>query len=221
MLIRVGHAIPLTIEDVSGIRSVNVEIVKMKVEGKTTLVMALFAGAVLMLLALKFMLPTEIRVIIEGQSTYVQVVPSVYTTLDCVIIAIFSFLLVASTFYLLSIRFRTPEKERIEQEAEQKEAGSEPALQVQDADAQVPETSETAPEADRAGLLKILKGNEKRVIEALMEYGEMNQADLSARTGIPKSTLSRILRDLEDRGLVFRYDYGMSKMVKLDSKKSV
>ena len=36
-----------------------------------------------------------------------------------------------------------------------------------------------------------------------------------------KSTLSRILRDLEDRGLVFRYDYGMSKMVKLDSKKSV
>jgi len=150
------------------------------------------------------MLPTEIRVIIEGQSTYVQVVPSVYTTLDCVIIAIFSFLLGASAFYLLSIRFRTPEKERIEQEAEQKEAGSEPALQVQDADTQVPETSETAPEADRAELLKILKENEKRVIEALMEYGEMNQADLSARTGIPKSTLSRILRDLEDRGLVFR-----------------
>ncbi|RLG32771.1 hypothetical protein DRN97_06635 [Methanosarcinales archaeon] len=70
-------------------------------------------------------------------------------------------------------------------------------------------------EDDRAGLLKILKGNEKRVKEALMEYGEMNQADLSARTGIPKSSLSRILQDLEDRSLVFRYDYGMSKMVKL------
>jgi len=107
-----------------------------------------------------------------------------------------------------------PEKARAEQEPGG--AGSEPALQVQNADAQVPETSETAPEADRAELLKILKGNEKRVIEALMEYGEMNQADLSARTGIPKSTLSRILRDLEDRGLVFRYDYGMSKMVKLE-----
>ena len=159
----------------------------MKVEEKTTLVMALFAGALLMLLALKFMLPTEIRVIIEGQSTYVQVVPSVYTTLDCVIIAIFSFLLGASTFYLLSIRFRTPEKERIEQEAEQKEAGSELALEVQDADTQVPETSKSSAgvtSEDEAGLLKILKGNEKRVIEALMEYGEMNQADLSARTGI-------------------------------------
>ena len=112
-----------------------------------------------------------------------------------------------------------PEKEKVEQEEEQKEAGLESALQVQDADAQVPETSKSSAgvtSEDEAGLLKILKGNEKRVIEALMEYGEMNQADLSARTGIPKSTLSRILRDLEDRGLVFRYDYGMSKMVKLE-----
>ena len=93
------------------------------------------------------------------------------------------------------------------------------ALQVQDADVQVLETSKSsvgvAPEDDRAGHLKILKGNEKRVIEALMEYGEMNQADMSAQTGIPKSSLSRILQDLEDRSLIFRYDYGMSKMVKL------
>ena len=77
------------------------------------------------MLASKFMLPTTVRVIIEGQSTYVQVVPSVYTTLNCVIIAIFSFLLGANAFYLLSIRFRTHKKERIWQEAEQEETGSE------------------------------------------------------------------------------------------------
>ena len=81
-----------------------------------------------------------------------------------------------------------PEKARAEQEVEPGGAGLEPALQVQDADTQVPETSKSSagavPEDDRPGLLKILKGNEKRVIEALMEYGEMNQADLSARTGI-------------------------------------
>ncbi len=106
-----------------------------------------------------------------------------------------------------------PERERVEHEVESGEADSKSALQVQGAVTQVPETSKT--EDDRAELLKILKGNEKRVIEALMEYGEMNQADMSARTGIPKSTLSRILQDLEDRSLVFRYDYGMSKMVKL------
>ena len=130
----------------------------------------------------------------------------------------------ASAFYLLFLGFTDTEKERIEHGAKQKGTGSESPLKM-DADTdthtiQIPETSSAVPE-DEAGLLKVLKGNEKRVIEALMEYGEMNQADLSARTGIPKSTLSRILRDLEDRGLVFRYDYGMSKMVKLDSKKSV
>ncbi len=186
----------------------------MKIEGKTALAMVLFVVAVFML-ASKFMLPTSIQVIIEGQSTYVKEIPNVYTALDCVTIAIASFMPGISVFYLLLVGFQMPEKERVEQEVEQKEAGLEPALQVQDADTQIPETSKT--EDDRAGLLKILKGNEKKVIEALMEYGEMNQADMSARTGIPKSTLSRILQDLEDRGLIFRYDYGMSKMVKLGS----
>ena len=199
----------------------------MKIEGKTAFVMALFVVAVFML-ASKFMLPTSIQVIIEGQSTYVKEIPNVYTALDCVIIAIASFMLGISAFYLLFVGFRMPERERVEHEVESGEAGSESALQVQDADthehipgvnASAPETSKSsagaAPEDDRTGLLKILKGNEKKVIEALMEYGEMNQADLSARTGIPKSTLSRILQDLEDRSLVFRYDYGMSKMVKL------
>lgn len=111
-----------------------------------------------------------------------------------------------------------PEKD--EHKAESDKAGSESALPVQDANTQAPETSKSsvAHEDDRKKLLKILKGNEKKVIEALMEYGEMNQADLSARTGIPKSTLSRILHDLEDRSLIFRYDYGMSKMVKLKEK---
>jgi uncharacterized membrane protein len=51
-------------------------------------------------------------------------------------------------------------------------------------------------------------------MEALIKYGEMNQADLSSRTGIPKSTLSRTLQNLEDRKLIHRYENGMSKMVK-------
>ena len=187
----------------------------MRIEGKTALAMVLFVVSVFMVM-LKFMLPTTIQVLIEGQSIFVREMPNVYSVLDCIIIAIFSFLLGVSAFYLFITYSVMPEKEKVEHEAEPGEAGSEPALQVQDADAQALETSRAAPEDDRAGLLKILKGNEKKVIEALMEYGEMNQADMSARTGIPKSTLSRILQDLEDRNLIFRYDYGMSKMVKLE-----
>ena len=198
----------------------------MKIEGKTALAMVLFVVSVFMVM-LKFMLPTTIQVLIEGQSIFVREMPNVYTVLDCILIAIFSFLLGVSAFYLFITYSVMPEKARAEHEVEPGEAGSESALQVQDADTdadipdtnvQVPETSKSsvAPEDNRSGLLKILKGNEKRVIEALMEYGEMNQADLSARTGIPKSTLSRLLQDLEDRSLIFRYEYGMSKMVKLE-----
>ncbi|MGB2727902.1 MAG: MarR family transcriptional regulator [Halobacteriota archaeon] len=185
----------------------------MKIEGKTALAMVLFVVSVFMVMS-KFMLPMTFQVFIEGQSIFIRDVPNVYTVLDCIIIAIFSFLLGVSAFYLFSTYSVMPEKEKVEQEAERKGAVLESALQTQDADTQVPETSKAAPEDDKAGLLKILKGNEKKVIEALMEYGEMNQADLSARTGIPKSTLSRTLQDLEDRSLIFRYDYGMSKMVK-------
>ncbi len=197
----------------------------MKIEGKIALAMVLFVVSVFMVMS-KFMLPTTIQVLIEGQSSFIREIPNVYTVLDCIIIAIFSFLLGVSAFYLFITYSVMPEKERAEHEVEPGGASSESALQVQEdahipnMNVQVPETSKSngsaATEDDRAGLLKILKGNEKIVIEALMEYGEMNQADLSARTGIPKSTLSRILQDLEDRGLIFRYDYGMSKMVKLE-----
>ncbi|AKG91254.1 Winged helix-turn-helix DNA-binding [Geoglobus ahangari] len=50
--------------------------------------------------------------------------------------------------------------------------------------------------------LRSLKDNERRVVECLHEFGEMTQVELSARTGIPKSTLSRILRSLEEGGLL-------------------
>ncbi|HJH27574.1 MAG TPA: hypothetical protein C5S37_12625, partial [Methanophagales archaeon] len=137
----------------------------MKIEGKTALAMVLFVISVFMIMS-KLMLPTTIQVLIEGQSIFVREMPNVYTVLDCIIIAIFSFLLGASAFYLFITYSVMPEKEKVEQEAEPGGAGSEPALQVQDTDTQVPETSKAAHEDDRAGLLKILKGNEKKVIEA-------------------------------------------------------
>ena len=64
-------------------------------------------------------------------------------------------------------------------------------------------------------ILNILKGNEQRVVKELNDSGETNQAELVARIGIPKSTLSRTLQDLERRKLIIRSENGMSKMVKL------
>jgi len=65
--------------------------------------------------------------------------------------------------------------------------------------------------------LKALKGNYYKVAEVLLKVGELNQAELGVRTNIPKSTLSRIVVDLEKRGLIIRYKIGMSKMIKLSN----
>ncbi len=66
-------------------------------------------------------------------------------------------------------------------------------------------------------VLKSLKENERKIVEILLKHGEMTQAELAARTGIPKSTLSRTLQDLEKRGIIIRYENGMSKIVKLSN----
>ena len=65
------------------------------------------------------------------------------------------------------------------------------------------------------GLSQFLKENECKVIELLTKFYELNQTELAVRANIPKSTLSRMVADLEKRGLIIRYKNGMSKIVKL------
>ena len=64
-------------------------------------------------------------------------------------------------------------------------------------------------------LLQYLKENECKVIELLYKFNELNQTELAVRANIPKSTLSRMVADLEKRGLIIRYKNGMSNIVKL------
>jgi uncharacterized membrane protein len=132
-----------------------------------------------------------------------------------VVIAIAAFLLGASMVFLYTMDILSPHDNVVIPHPPQKlipeiqtgiqGTGHEP----------VPEVSKENSIPEGTGsLLNLLKGNEREVMEALVKYGEMNQADLSSRTGIPKSTLSRTLQNLEDRKLVHRYENGMSKMVK-------
>ena len=85
--------------------------------------------------------------------------------------------------------------------------------------AETADTNPDVPEQNRENniesILNILKGNEQRVIKELLDDEEMNQAELAARTGLSKSTLSRTLYGLESRKLIIRYRNGISKMVKL------
>ncbi|MDD5142185.1 MarR family transcriptional regulator [Methanoregula sp.] len=167
------------------------------------------------LLALTFLRPLTINVVFNGGDPAVASIPGVYTLLDCVIIAVTAFLLGISMMVLYRIYSHSADDATIV--SLQK---GEPVPEI----LQSPDHStlhqiagpgpETVPEESPGIVLNLLKGNERSVMEALMNHGEMNQADLSARTGIPKSTLSRTLQNLENRRLIFRYDNGMSKMVK-------
>jgi DNA-binding HxlR family transcriptional regulator len=186
----------------------------MNLDKKTALHMGVFVTAVFVL-AVTLLRPVTINVIFSGNGSVATVIPGVYTLADCAVIAIAAFLLGVSTVFLFQRYASSPgDRALIPLPA----PGSLPEIHhgVQDPghDQISDSVMENALTEGSGNLLNLLKGNERSVMEALMKHGEMNQADLSARTGIPKSTLSRTLQNLEERNLIFRYDNGMSKMVK-------
>ena len=164
----------------------------MKKDNKSVLMMTLLVCSIFVLFS-KLFTPTTMNFIIQGESTYIEDIPDIYTLMDCIIISIASFTLGISAFYLL-----LPGEESTKIPVELLKGTSQRVRQEE--------------------FLKILKGKEKKVVKELLKTGKMNQAELSACTNIPKSTLSRVLSDLESRGLVIRYEYGMSKMVKLSDE---
>ncbi len=180
----------------------------MNLDRKTAFIMGVFVAAVFVL-ALTFLRPVTINVMFEGDGPVATAIPGVYTILDCAILAIAACLLGVSGVVLFQTYERSPVNE-----AGTHETGSLPEMhhgvQNNGSDSSTEHVFTDEPD----NLLNLLKGSERTVMEALMNYGEMNQAALSAPTGIPKSTLSRTLQNLEDRKLIFRYDNGMSKMVR-------
>jgi hypothetical protein len=186
----------------------------MNLDKKTVLYMGVFVAAVFVL-ALTLLLPVTINVIFSGSGPVAAAIPGVYTLADSAIIAIAAFLLGVSSFFLFQRYARSPcdgaviplpaPGSLLEIQTGVQDPGHDPVSEA---------FQENTLTEGSGNLLNLLKGNERSVMEALMKYGEMNQADLSARAGIPKSTLSRTLQNLEERNLIFRYDNGMSKMVK-------
>jgi len=93
-----------------------------------------------------------------------------------------------------------------------RETPSNALVETADTNPDVPEQNK---EDDVRDILRVLKGNERKVVDVLLGTEALNQAELATITEINKSTLSRTLHDMEQRGMIVRYENGMSKMVKL------
>ena len=176
----------------------------MKIEARTLFMAALLFLSAYMLIN-KLLLPSTVQIMVQNGETTVKEIPNLYTITDSLIIAVSSFLLGISSYYLLIFKSEVGQKrgESIQ------EIGMDVEKDCLNSDKYITDKNT----ADN--LLNILKGNEQKIIKELLEGEEMNQAELAARIDIPKSTLSRTLQDLERRRLIIRYDNGMSKMVKL------
>jgi len=131
-----------------------------------------------------------------------------YTPADMVIVTVSALLLGISATYLLFVDVKPALEKKSEHVSSVEKASA------SNYERQIPDISQDKIE----GILGVLKGSEPKIIKTLLDFGEMNQAELAVRTGIPRSSLSRILADLERRGLVIRYDFGTSKMIKLGEK---
>ncbi|RLG70349.1 MAG: hypothetical protein DRO11_06425, partial [Methanobacteriota archaeon] len=68
----------------------------------------------------------------------------------------------------------------------------------------------------RKTLFKILKKDEKALIQKIMESdGAVEQSILYETTGFSKPKVSRLLSDLEERGLIRKEKYGRTNLVTL------
>ena len=67
-----------------------------------------------------------------------------------------------------------------------------------------------------ARVMETLTDRERAIVNALLKHnGEMTQADLRYETGIPKSSLTGILRSLERRKIVKKKEWGRTNVIEL------
>lgn len=66
--------------------------------------------------------------------------------------------------------------------------------------------------------LSLLKEDERKIIETVMEEKEITQKELKERLDFSKAKLSRLLRDLEERGIVKKEPYHRTNMVSLKKR---
>ena len=187
---------------------------RMNVQGKKSKTVSIFMAvlfiASIFITGIKLITPTPINIFVEGSDVVVSQMPGFYTLADMVIVTVSALLLGISAIYLLFVDVKPALEKKSEHVSSVKNAANSSHDKKQ-----IPGIMDQNKIEE---ILEVLKGSEPKIIKTLLDFGEMNQAELVVRTGIPRSSLSRILADLERRGLVIRYGFGTSKMIKLGEK---
>lgn len=162
-----------------------------RLHGKTVFMAALFVSSVF-ILGIKLLNPTPIQIFVEGSNAAVSQIPGFFTFSDVIILIISSFMLCASGMYLLFF-------DSVENNSVEKPAGK----MVLD---------ERKKEWEEAS--KTLKDDVQKIYKAIIDSdGIINQSELTEKTGLSKSNISRGLDLLESRGLVERRRRGMGNIV--------
>lgn len=137
-------------------------------------------------LFIKTMTPSSVQFVIEGNVVELNQVPSIYNTLDVLLIGVSCFVLGASLIYLLLADGSDGEK-----------AGTEPGNWNQLIEGLTVE-------------------DERRIVQIVAdEGGTIFQSQLVEMSGFSKSKVSLVLDRLEARGLLERRRHGMSNVVVL------
>lgn len=163
---------------------------KIHIHGKTVFMAALFVASVFVL-GIKLLNPTPIQIFVEGDNTAISQIPGFFTYSDVIIIVISSLVLATSGLYLLffdSVGIEKPAG-RIVLEERKRRWGE---------------------------ISKTLKDDERRIYRAIIDSdGIIEQSELTEKTGLSKSTVSRGLDLLESKGLVERRRRGMGNIILL------
>lgn len=149
---------------------------------KNALAATLFVISVFILCS-KLLLPTTVQIITQDQSTYVRRIPNLYTLTDVALIVVSSFLLTASSMYLL-----TPTRALQPPEGEKRKLRE-------------------------ATLKTLKGNEKRIYQLVIDENGVMFQSELVEKSKLPKSSVSLILDRLEARGLLEKRRHGISNVI--------
>lgn len=146
------------------------------------------------ILGIKLLNPTPVQIILEGSNAVIRQIPGFFTFTDVVILIISSFVLCASGMYLLFF-------DAVENNSVEKPAGK---TVLEERKKEWEEVSKT------------LKDDEQKIYKVIIDSdGIVNQSELTEKTELSKSNVSRALDLLESKGLVERRRRGMGNIVML------